>query len=55
MRYPEEPDATAFYPLPKSVDDIADHTVGRALDLFGIDSGLVRRWQGAGRKARPQP
>ena len=38
------PPLPAFYPLPKTVDDIVDHTVGRVLDLFDIDSGLVRRW-----------
>ena len=38
------PPVPAFYTQPKTVDDIVDHTVGRALDLFGIDSGLVRRW-----------
>lgn len=38
------PPVPAFYHRPKSVDDIVDQTVGRALDLFGIDSGLVKRW-----------
>jgi 4-hydroxy-3-polyprenylbenzoate decarboxylase len=38
------PPLPAFYPLPKTVDDIIDHTVGRVLDLFDIDSGQVRRW-----------
>ncbi len=37
----------AFYPRPKTVDDIINHTVGRMLDLFDIDSGLVARWQGS--------
>lgn len=39
------PPVPAFYAAPKSLDDMVDHTVGRALDLFGIDSGLVRRWK----------
>ncbi len=39
------PPLPAFYPLPESVDDIVDHTVGRVLDLFDIDSGKVRRWR----------
>jgi 4-hydroxy-3-polyprenylbenzoate decarboxylase len=34
-----------FYNKPTSVDDIVDHSVGRVLDLFGIDNTLVRRWQ----------
>jgi len=38
------PPVPAFYTQPKTVDDIVDHTVGRALDLFGIESALVRRW-----------
>ncbi len=45
------PPMPAFYNDPQSVDDIINHTVGRLLDLFGIDSGLVKRWQGAGRRA----
>jgi len=55
------PPMPAFYNAPASVDDIINHTVGRLLDLFGIDSGLARRWQGgqaAGRKpaeTRAQP
>jgi len=36
----------AFYNRPKTVDDIINHTVGRLLDLFGIDTAVVRRWQG---------
>jgi flavin prenyltransferase len=40
------PPMPAFYNLPGSVDDIINHTVGRILDLFGLDSDLVRRWQG---------
>ena len=42
------PPMPAFYNHPQSVDDIINHTVGRLLDLFGIDSGLVKRWKGAG-------
>jgi len=41
------PPMPAFYNDPQTIDDIIDHTVGRVLDLFGIDSGMVRRWQGA--------
>jgi len=40
----------AFYTRPKTVDDIINHTVGRLLDLFGIDTSVVKRWQG-GREA----
>lgn len=41
------PPVPAFYSRPASLDDLVDHTVGRALDLFEIDlpdTGLVRRW-----------
>ena len=36
----------AFYNRPKTVDDIINHTVGRLLDLFGIETDVVRRWEG---------
>lgn len=38
------PPVPAFYGRPASIDDIVNHSVGRALDLFGIDTGLVQRW-----------
>ena len=40
------PIVPAFYTKPKSVDDIVNHTVGRLLDFFGIETKVVRRWQG---------
>ena len=43
------PPMPAFYNAPKTVDDIVNHNVGRVLDLFEIDSGLVKRWKGAGK------
>lgn len=39
------PPVPAFYHRPKTVEDIVDQTVGRCLDLFDIDSGLVKRWR----------
>jgi 4-hydroxy-3-polyprenylbenzoate decarboxylase len=39
------PPVPAFYAQPATVDDIVDHSVGRVLDLFGIENALVRRWQ----------
>jgi 4-hydroxy-3-polyprenylbenzoate decarboxylase len=39
------PIVPAFYNRPKTIDDILDHTVGRLLDLFDIDAGLVKRWK----------
>lgn len=38
------PPVPAFYAKPGSLDEMIDHSVGRALDLFGLDSGRVRRW-----------
>jgi flavin prenyltransferase len=38
------PPVPAFYARPASLDDIVNHSVGRALDLFGLDTKLVRRW-----------
>jgi 4-hydroxy-3-polyprenylbenzoate decarboxylase len=38
------PPMPAFYANPQSLSDVVDHTVGRMLDLFDIDAGLVRRW-----------
>jgi flavin prenyltransferase len=40
------PVVPAFYNRPKTVDDIINHTCGRMLDLFGIDTGIVKRWKG---------
>ena len=37
----------AFYNDPQTLEDIINHSVGRVLDLFGIESGLVKRWHGA--------
>lgn len=39
------PPVPAFYTKPKTIDDIVNHTLGRALDLFDIDLGLVKRWK----------
>jgi 4-hydroxy-3-polyprenylbenzoate decarboxylase len=38
------PPVPAFYAKPESLDDVIAHSVGRALDLFGIDLGLFTRW-----------
>ncbi|MDS1138785.1 UbiX family flavin prenyltransferase [Nitratireductor indicus] len=38
------PPLPAFYINPQTVDEIVNHSVARALDLFGIDIGNVRRW-----------
>ncbi|RAI38000.1 UbiX family flavin prenyltransferase [Rhodoplanes roseus] len=39
------PPVPAMYARPTSLEDMIDHTVGRVLDLFDIESGTVRRWR----------
>jgi flavin prenyltransferase len=39
------PPVPAFYNRPASVDDIVNHSVGKALDLLGIDHQLFKRWK----------
>lgn len=34
----------ALYTRPQTIDDIINHTVGRVLDQFDIDTGAVKRW-----------
>ena len=41
------PPMPAHYIKPQSIDDLVNHHVGRVLDLFKIDSSLVKRWQGS--------
>ncbi len=41
------PPMPAFYNDPRTIDDLINHNVGRVLDLFGIDSNIVKRWAGA--------
>ena len=40
------PPVPAYYSKPESIDDLVAHTVGRVLDLFGIHSPKLARWQG---------
>jgi polyprenyl P-hydroxybenzoate/phenylacrylic acid decarboxylase-like protein len=42
------PPVTALYIRPKSVEDLVAHTVLRVLDLFGVHSEKLSRWQGMG-------
>lgn len=39
------PPVPAFYSKPKTIDDMVNQTVGRALDLFDINLPLVKRWK----------
>lgn len=45
------PPVPGFYSRPETVQDIIDHTVGRVLDLFDLEAGLVKRWRGAQQSA----
>jgi polyprenyl P-hydroxybenzoate/phenylacrylic acid decarboxylase-like protein len=40
------PPVPAFYSHAKSVDDLVNHTVGRVLDLFGVEHTRITRWKG---------
>ena len=46
------PPVPAFYARPKDLDAMVDHSLGRVLDLFGMESGRVGRW-GDDQKRRP--
>ena len=46
------PPMPAFYGRPRTIDDMVNTTVGRVLDLFGIDAGLVKRWTGVDGKLK---
>ncbi|MCR9087737.1 MAG: UbiX family flavin prenyltransferase [Rhodobacteraceae bacterium] len=39
------PPVPAFYYKPRSLEEMVDQSVGRALDLFGIHLPLVKRWK----------
>lgn len=43
------PPVPAFYAQPANLEEMVDHTLGRVLDLFDIEVGAVRRWNGPGR------
>jgi 4-hydroxy-3-polyprenylbenzoate decarboxylase len=46
------PPVPAFYHRPQTIDDIVDQTVGRALDLLGIDTHRVVRWSGSAKSSK---
>ena len=48
------PPMPAFYNDPQTIDDIINHSVGRVLDLFDLDAGILKRWKGLnGRPDKP--
>jgi len=49
------PPMPAFYHLPKTVEEIVDHTIVKILDQFDIHLDLIRRWRGISRDdSRPE-
>ncbi|MEZ5896009.1 MAG: UbiX family flavin prenyltransferase [Parvularculaceae bacterium] len=38
------PPLPAFYAAPETIDDLVNQSVGRALDLFGIENSPAKRW-----------
>ncbi|VTU22835.1 UbiX family flavin prenyltransferase [Variovorax sp. PBL-E5] len=49
------PPVPAFYARPVNLEQMIDHTLGRVLDLFDIDTGGVKRWSGSSRHAQLPP
>ncbi|MBA3746788.1 MAG: UbiX family flavin prenyltransferase [Solirubrobacterales bacterium] len=40
------PPVPGFYIRPKTIEDLVDHSVGKALDQLGVEHSLFRRWSG---------
>ena len=49
------PPVPAFYAQPRSLEDLVDQSIGRVLDLFGLESGRVQRWGGMDAEGKAQP
>jgi 4-hydroxy-3-polyprenylbenzoate decarboxylase len=47
------PPVPAFYSNPRTIDDLVDHTVGRVLDLFGLELPKLKRWNGLRQAGEP--
>ncbi|GAB4248909.1 MAG: UbiX family flavin prenyltransferase [Acidobacteriota bacterium] len=39
------PPIPSFYHRPRTIDDLVDHAIGRALDAFGFDLPWMKRWK----------
>ena len=48
------PPLPAFYAEPQSIEDIVDQSVGRCLDVLGLDWSRVRRWRGMSQGVEPE-
>lgn len=40
------PPVPGFYIRPKTIEELVDHSVGKALDQLGVEHALFRRWSG---------
>lgn len=49
------PPVPAFYGQPETLDDLVNHSVGRVLDLFDLDAGIVARWGESPRRSPRSP
>jgi flavin prenyltransferase len=50
------PPVPAFYAKPQTIAEMIDQTLGRVLDLFGLETGMVKRWgEPSGAKDRTEP
>jgi 4-hydroxy-3-polyprenylbenzoate decarboxylase len=50
------PPVPAFYAKPKTIAEMIDQTLGRVLDLFGLETGVVKRWgEPSAAEDRPEP
>src|ERR1700726_3162051 len=50
------PPVPAFYAKPQTIAEMIDQTLGRVLDLFGLETGVVKRWgEPSGAEDRTEP
>jgi len=49
------PPMPAFYSEPQTIDDLINHSVGRVLDLFDLDAGILKRWDGLNNRSDKTP
>jgi 4-hydroxy-3-polyprenylbenzoate decarboxylase len=49
------PPVPAFYIVPKTIEDLIDHTIGKILDIMEIDHTLYQRWEGEEKIKRKAP
>ena len=40
------PPMPAFYHSPRKIEDLIDHTIGRVLDIMGVEHSLYKKWEG---------